>query len=86
GELTRSNASDEIFLSLFTQSVCRPEQPISSIEFQSGTSDYNDDGSTRISGASIDFKARLSVLLGNRMISHYTFAAGFNPKLERDYQ
>jgi beta-galactosidase len=35
-----------------------------------------------MSGAATDFKVRMAILQGNRMLSHYTFAAGINPKLE----
>ncbi len=82
GELTRDNICDEYLLNAFTSCVCRPEQPISSIEFQAGTGDYGGDGSNRLTGAAADFKVRLSIAQGNRMISHYTFAAGINPPLE----
>jgi beta-galactosidase len=64
----------------------RPEQPLSSIEFEAGSGDYGENGAIRQSSAATDFKARLSVVQGNRMLNHYLLAGGHNPMLERAKQ
>ncbi len=81
-ELTRANIADLYMLNAVTACVSRPEQPLSSIEFQAGTGDYGENGSERLTGAAADFKVRLCLVQGNRMLNHYTFTAGVNPKLE----
>jgi beta-galactosidase len=84
-ELTRENVTDLYMLNAITACVSRPEQPLSSIEFQAGTGDYAGNGTERMSGAAADFKVRLCLVQGNRMLSHYTFTAGVNPKLEKPH-
>ncbi len=83
GELTRENAGELYFLNAFLGSVSRPEQPLSSIEFEAGTGDYGETGGVRQPGAATDFKARLSVIQGNRMLNHYLLAGGQNPMLDK---
>lgn len=83
GEITRQNAPDLYYLNAFMAAVNRPEQPLSSVEFEAGTGDYGENGAMRYSGAAADFKARLSVVQGNRMLNHYLLAGGINPMLER---
>lgn len=82
GELTRQNVQDLYFLNAFMECVNRPEQPLASVEFEAGTGDYGENGSQRQSGAATDFKARLSVVQGNRLLNHYLLAGGRNPMLE----
>ena len=82
GELTRGNVQDLYFLNAFMASVNRPEQPLSSVEFEAGTGDYGENGAVRQSGAATDFKARLSVMQGNRLLNHYLLAGGRNPMLD----
>jgi beta-galactosidase len=86
GDLTRQNAGDLYFLNAFMACVNRPEQPLSSIEFEAGTGDYGENGAIRYSGAATDFKARLSVVQGNRMLNHYLLAGGHNPLLDHPKQ
>lgn len=80
GELTRENAPDLYYLNAFMAAVNRPEQPLSSLEFEVGTGDYGELG-MRMSNAAADFKVRLSVAQGNRLINYYLLAGGRNPKL-----
>jgi beta-galactosidase len=80
--LTRQNAGDLYFLNAFMACTNRPEQPLSSIEFEAGTGDYGENGAVRQTGAATDFKARLSVVQGNRMLNHYLLAGGINPHFE----
>ncbi len=83
GELTRDNAGDLYMLNAFMAAVNRPEQPLSSVEFEAGTGDYGEIGGIRYSNKATDFKARLSVIQGNRMLNHYLIAGGRNPMLDK---
>lgn len=81
GDITRQNAQDMHFLNAFTACVCLPDQPISSVEFEAGSGDYGEVGTLRYPDTATDFKARMSVMQGNRMLNHYLLAGGHNPKL-----
>ena len=82
GELTRENLPDLYFLNAFMACVNRPNQPLASMEFEAGTGDYGENGAVRQTGAATDFKARLCVVQGNRMLNHYLLAGGRNPMLD----
>lgn len=81
GEITRQNAQDLYFLNAFIRATSRPNQPLSSVEFEAGSGNYGENGAVRYSGSAADFKARISAIQGNRMINHYLIAGGRNPKL-----
>lgn len=81
GDLTRQNASDLYVLNAFMAAVSRPEQPLASMEFEVGTGDYGENGQLRYGPAAADFKVRLSVAQGNRLINYYMLAGGHNPFL-----
>jgi beta-galactosidase len=80
GELTRENIGDLYLLNAFTACVNRPEQPLTSLEFEVGTGDYGEMG-TRQSSASAVMKVQLSIAQGNRLLNYYLLAGGRNPKL-----
>lgn len=82
GELTRENAPDlYLEVNAFTTASAREGQPISSMEFEVGTGDYGETGAVRQSAASADFKVRLSLMQGNRLLNYYLLAGGTNPPL-----
>lgn len=81
GELTRDNAPDLYFLNTFMVAVHRPEQPLTSTEFEVGSGDYGETGAVRQSGASADLKIRMCVAQGNRLLNYYLIAGGRNPHL-----
>ena len=85
GELWRQNVQDLYFLNAFMACVNRPEQPLSSVEFEAGSGDYGEVGVRHAANVS-DFKARLSVVQGNRMLNHYLLAGGFNPMMKHPPQ
>lgn len=80
GELTRENAADLYYLNAFMAAVHRPEQPLTSMEFEVGSGDYGEVG-VQQSGASGAFKVRMSVAQNNRLLNYYLFAGGRNPML-----
>lgn len=81
GDLTRDNAPDLYYINAFMAAVNRPEQPLSSVEFEVGSGDYGDMGSQRYSNAAADHKIRLSIAQGNRLLNYYLLAGGRNPHL-----
>jgi beta-galactosidase len=82
GELTRENAQDLYYINAFISAVSRPEQPITSMEFEVGSGDYGETGAVRMSGAAADFKVRMSLMQGNRLLNYYLLSGGRNPMLQ----
>ena len=82
GNLTLENFVDLYLIDAFMDAVHRPEQPLTSVEFEAGDGNYARDGGTRYDPSALDFKLRMSLAQGNRLINFYLFAGGINPKLE----
>lgn len=82
GDITRENAGDLYMLNAFMACTNLPNQPLSSVEFEAGTGDYGETGGNRYTGKATDFKARVSVIQGNRLLNHYLIAGGHNPLLD----
>jgi len=82
GDITRDNVGDLYMLNAFMACVNLPNQPLSSVEFEAGTGDYGETGGRRYSGKATDFKARLSVIQGNRLLNHYLISGGRNPMMD----
>ena len=82
GNLTLENFVDLHLIDAFMDAVHRPEQPLTSVEFEAGDGNYARDGGTRYDPSALDFKLRMSLAQGNRLINFYLFAGGINPKLE----
>jgi beta-galactosidase len=82
GDLTAANAPDLYLLNAFMEAVNRPEQPLTSVEFEAGDGDYGSDGCVRHDPSATDFKLRLCVAQGNRLVNLYLFAGGINYRLD----
>jgi len=83
GNLTGENASDLYLMNAFMEAVNRPEQPLTSVEFEAGEGDYGGGMATRLDPSAADFKLRLSVAQGNRLVNYYLFTGGINYRLDR---
>jgi beta-galactosidase len=83
GDLTGVNAPDLYLMNAFMEAVNRPEQPLTSVEFEAGEGDYGSSLSARLDPAAADFKLRMSMAQGNRLINYYLFTGGYNYRLDR---
>lgn len=83
GEITRENASDLHYINCFMAAGHRPEQPLTSMEFEVGTADYGETGGSRLTPAAADFKIRMSLMQDNRLLNYYLLGGGRNPKLNK---
>ncbi len=83
GELTGVNAPDLYLMNAFMEAVNLPDQPLTSVEFEAGEGDYGSSLSARLDPAAADFKLRLSIAQGNRLINYYLFTGGVNYRLDR---
>jgi beta-galactosidase len=61
--------------------VSLPDQPLTSLEFEAGEGDYGGSAGTRLDPSAADFKLRMAVAQGNRLISYYLFTGGYNYRL-----
>jgi beta-galactosidase len=82
GDLTRVNAPDLYLMNAFMEAVNRPEQPLTSMEFEAGSGDYGQVVGARSDPSAADFKLRMSVAQGNRLINYYLFTGGVNYRME----
>jgi len=84
GNLTAGNAPDWYLMNTFMEAVNRPEQPLASVEFEAGSGDYGESMGSRLDPSAVDFKLRMAVAQGNRLINYYLFTGGVNYRLDRE--
>ncbi len=82
GDLTSVNAPDLYLMNAFMDAVNRPEQPLTSMEFEAGEGDYGQTMGARLDPAAADFKLRISIVQGNRLINYYLFTGGVNYRMD----
>jgi beta-galactosidase len=78
GELQMSNFQDLYLMNAFMDAVNRPDQPLTSVEFESGDGDYGGSNSSHHDPSTIDFKVRMCIAQGNKLLSYYLFSGGIN--------
>jgi len=81
GDLTARNAPDWYLMNAMMEAMSRPEQPLSSVEFEAGSGDYAQSLGARLDPSAADFKLRMAIAQGNRLINYYLFTGGINPPL-----
>lgn len=82
GELTVTDAADLYVANAFTAAVNDADQPLTALEFDAGSGDYNEDLAQLVSPEATVLKTLLDVAQGTRMINYYLFAGGINPLLD----
>lgn len=78
GDLTTRNFADLYLINGFMDAMTRPGYPITAVEFEAGSGDYAADQGTRYDPSAIDFKVRMCVAQGNRLLNYYLFTGGIN--------
>jgi len=78
GELGRHNFQDLYLINAFMDAVNNPDQPLMSVEFEVGSGDYSGSYGERNSPSAADFKTRMCIAQGNRLLSYYLFTGGVN--------
>ena len=84
GDLTGANACDFYLMNAFMAAVNRPEQPLTSVEFEAGEGDYGSSLGVRLDPSAADFKLRMAIVQGNRLVNYYLFTGGYNYRLDRE--
>jgi beta-galactosidase len=82
GNLTFDNFQDLYLCNAFMEAVHRPEQPLASMEFECGDGNYGNTYGNRLDPSAADFKARMCLAQGARLINYYLFTGGRNYKLD----
>jgi beta-galactosidase len=85
GHLSIANLPDLYLINAFMDAVNRPEQPLTSMEFEAGAGDYSSSFDARNEPSDTDFKIRMSLAQGNRLLNYYLFTGGINYRMERQY-
>jgi len=82
GELTMRNFQDLYLINALMEAVNNPDQPLTSVEFEAGSGDYAGSYGGRYDPSSVDFKVRMCVAQGNRLLNFYLFTGGINYHLD----
>lgn len=82
GDLDTRNFQDLYLCNAFMAAVHRPEQPLTSVEFEAGSGDYDSSFGHRNHPSAVDFKTRMCIAQGNRLLNVYLFAGGRNYRLD----
>jgi beta-galactosidase len=82
GHLSIANLPDLYLMNAFMDAVNRPEQPLTSMEFEAGAGDYSSSFDARNEPSDADFKIRISLAQGNRLLNYYLFTGGVNYRME----
>lgn len=81
GDLNANNFQDLYLINALMDAVNLPNQPLTSVEFEAGSGDYGETYGGRYDPSAIDFKIRICMAQGNRLLNYYLFSGGVNPRL-----
>jgi beta-galactosidase len=81
GDLTMGNFQDLYLINAFMDAVHNEEQPLTSVEFECGDGNYGSTYGVRFDPSAADFKTRMCIAQGHRMLNYYLFAGGRNYRL-----
>ncbi|HEY0736550.1 MAG TPA: beta-galactosidase [Herpetosiphonaceae bacterium] len=81
GDLNANSFQDLYLMNALMDAVNLPNQPLSSVEFEAGSGDYGETYGGRYDPSAVDFKIRMCVAQGNRLLNYYLFSGGVNSRL-----
>ncbi|HWP00430.1 MAG TPA: beta-galactosidase [Methylococcus sp.] len=82
GNLTLENFQDLYLCNAFLQASQLPDQPLTSVEFECGDGNYGQTFGNRLDPSAFDFKLRMCIAQGARLVNYYLFAGGRNYRLD----
>lgn len=82
GDVTVGDFQDYYIINGFMDAVHHPDQPLTSVEFNCGDGNFGDNLGGRIDPSAADFRTRMAVAQGNRLINYYLFSGGRNFKFD----
>lgn len=82
GDLDVSTFQDLYLINGFMDAVHNPDQPLTSVEFNCGDGNFGETYGGRYDVSAADFKTRMCVAQGNRLINYYLFTGGYNYQID----
>lgn len=82
GDLDIFSFQDLYLINGMMDSLHRPEQPLTAMEFNCGDANFGETYGGRLDPSAVDFKTRMCVAQGNRLLNFYLFAGGRNARLK----
>jgi beta-galactosidase len=82
GDLDVSTFQDLYLINGFMDAVHNPDQPLTSVEFNCGDGNFGETFGARYDVSASDFKTRMCVAQGNRLINYYLFTGGYNYQID----
>ncbi|WP_066193299.1 beta-galactosidase [Gracilibacillus timonensis] len=82
GDLNMETFQDLYLINAFMDAVHREEQPLTSVEFNCGDGNFGNNFSGRVDPSATDFKARMCVAQGNRLLNYYLMTGGRNYRFQ----
>ena len=81
GDLNMDTFQDLYLIHTMMDAVQLPDQPLTCVEFNCGDGNFGETYGGRYDPSAADFKLRMSVAQGHRLINYYLFAGGYNYRL-----
>ncbi|RNA68435.1 beta-galactosidase [Alteribacter keqinensis] len=85
GDLTMETFQDLYLINGFMDAVHNKDQPLTSVEFNCGDGNFGNNFSGRMDPSASDFKTRMCIAQGNRLLNYYLFTGGRNYRMEKSY-
>lgn len=82
GDLDMESFQDLYIINGFMDAVHTSDQPLTSMEFSCGDGNYGETFGGRCDPSAADFKARMCIAQGTRLINFYSFAGGYNYRMD----
>lgn len=81
GNLNMDSFQDLYLINTFMEAVHNEDQPLTSVEFACGDANYGETYSGRLDVSAVDFKLRMCIAQGNRLVNYYLMTGGRNYRL-----
>ncbi len=83
GDLVMESMQDMYIVNGIVEATNHHGKPLTSLEFNMGDSNYGDNFSGRNKSSANDFKTRLFIALGNKLLNCYLFTGGLNYRFDK---
>lgn len=83
-DMKMPNFQDIYLCNEITRSTNRYGKPLACVEFNAGDSNFGDNYNVRGSAAGNDFKTRLFIAQGNKLLNYYLFSGGVNYRFDKE--
>jgi len=82
GDLDMNTFQDLYLINAFMDAVHLPDQPLASLEFNCGDGNFGETYGGRYDPSAVDFKTRMCIAQGNRLLNFYLFCGGTNYRMD----